>query len=67
MHSYTQAQPIANNEYGVPKTLYWAKLKETGETCQFGRCKLEVHTGDLLDRSLKVSAVPTGWNTLGLR
>ena len=60
MHSDIWAQPIANTEDSVPQTLYWAKLLEMGETCQRGRCKAEVHTGDLLGRSLGVCALPTG-------
>jgi len=67
MHSDIRAQPISDTEYRIPQTLYWAKLKETGETCQCGRCKAEVHTGDLLGRSLGVCAVPTGSISLWTR
>ena len=64
LHSNIRDQPIANTEYGVPQTRYLAKLKEPEETCQCGRCKAEVHTGDLLGSSLGVCAVPTGSITL---
>jgi hypothetical protein len=64
MHLDIRAQPIANTEDCVPQTLYWAKLKETGETCQCGWSEAEVHAGDLLGRSLGVCAVLTGSITL---
>ena len=67
MLSHTRAQPIANTEYGVPKRLYWAKLKEMRKPSSLAPRKFEVHTGDVLSRSLGVSAVLTGWITLGLR